>query len=69
MLVSLKVLSIGYAAGVMLAGLLASLAVGTRLGNDLLGLLTAMFNPLPAIALFRWRCSGLASAPSASSSC
>lgn len=51
-LVSLKVLCLGYAAGVTLAGLLASLAVGTRLGNDLLELLTAMFNPLPAIALF-----------------
>lgn len=50
-LVSLKVLLCGYSIGVVLAGLLAVIAVGTRLGNDLLELLTAMFNPLPAIAL------------------
>lgn len=51
-LVSLKVLSYGYASGVVFAALLASAAVSTRLGNDLLELLTSMFNPLPAIALF-----------------
>lgn len=50
-LVSLKVLLVGYGLGVGLAGLLAVAAVGSRLGNDLLELLTAMFNPLPAIAL------------------
>jgi len=48
---SLKVLLMGYAAGVVLAALLTSLAVSTRTGTDLLGTLTAMFNPLPAIAL------------------
>lgn len=49
--VSLKVLSLGYALGVLLAALLAGLATLTRLGDDLLTTLTAMFNPLPAIAL------------------
>jgi len=50
-LVSLKVLLGGYAIGIILATVLAALANGTRLGNDLLEVLTAMFNPLPAIAL------------------
>jgi len=49
---SLQILLIGYAIGIVLAGLLVSLAVATRIGNDLLTTLTAMFNPLPAIALF-----------------
>ena len=49
--VSLKVLLSGYGIGVLLATLLAALASGSRLGNDLLEVLTAMFNPLPAIAL------------------
>lgn len=49
--VSLRVLSLGYALGVLLAALLAGLATLTRLGDDLLTTLTAMFNPLPAIAL------------------
>ncbi|OZA01322.1 MAG: ABC transporter permease, partial [Rhizobiales bacterium 17-65-6] len=48
---SLKVLLVGYAIGVGLAGLLVSLSASTRFGNDLLSTLTAMFNPLPAIAL------------------
>lgn len=50
-IVSLKVLLTGYGIGVALAVVLAVVAAGTRLGNDLLELLTAMFNPLPAIAL------------------
>jgi NitT/TauT family transport system permease protein len=50
-LVSLKVLSSGYAIGILLATVLAAFANGSRLGNDLLEVLTAMFNPLPAIAL------------------
>ncbi len=41
----------GYTAGLVLAGLLTALAAGTRLGADLLEVLTAMFNPLPSIAL------------------
>ena len=48
---SLKVLLMGYVIGIGLAGFLAGLAASTRFGQDLLGTLTAMFNPLPAIAL------------------
>jgi NitT/TauT family transport system permease protein len=48
---SLGVLAQGYALGVGLAFLLTSLAVSTQLGRDLLGTLTSMLNPLPAIAL------------------
>jgi NitT/TauT family transport system permease protein len=48
---SIKVLLQGYAAGLLLAGLLTAFAITSRLGNDLLETLTAMFNPLPAIAL------------------
>ena len=50
-LTSLQVLSLGYASGLLLAGLFTTLAVSTRVGSDLLSTLTAMFNPLPAIAL------------------
>jgi NitT/TauT family transport system permease protein len=49
--ISLVVLGQGYLAGVLLAFLLTTLAVSTQLGRDLLSTLTAMFNPLPAIAL------------------
>jgi sulfonate transport system permease protein len=49
--VSLSVLLIGYGAGVVLAFAFAVLAITSRLGNDFLETLTAMFNPLPAIAL------------------
>ena len=49
--VSLSVLLKGYALAVVIATVLTSLAVSTRLGNDLLTTLTSMFNPLPAIAL------------------
>jgi NitT/TauT family transport system permease protein len=48
---SMKVLLIGYAAGVAVAAVLTTLAVSSRLGSDVLATLTAMFNPLPAIAL------------------
>jgi NitT/TauT family transport system permease protein len=48
---SLQVLLLGYATGIALAGILTALAINTRLGTDLLETLTAMFNPLPAIAL------------------
>ncbi|MGH7100878.1 MAG: ABC transporter permease [Acetobacteraceae bacterium] len=48
---SVRVLVIGYAAGIGLAAVLTTLAVATRVGNDILTVLTAMFNPLPAIAL------------------
>jgi len=49
--VSLRVLLIGYVIGIALAGLLTVFAVLTKIGHDLLETLTAMFNPLPAIAL------------------
>src|SRR6185369_13620010 len=48
---SIKILLMGYGAGLVLAAVLMVLAITTRVGNDLLELLTAMFNPLPAIAL------------------
>lgn len=48
---SLQTLLTGYVIGIILAGLVTAFAVGSRIGNDLLELLTAMFNPLPAIAL------------------
>jgi len=49
--VSIKVLLMGYAAGIFFAALLTIVAITTRVGTDLLELLTSMFNPLPAIAL------------------
>ncbi len=48
---SIKVLLQGYALGLGLALAVTMLAMATRIGNDLLETLTAMFNPLPAIAL------------------
>jgi NitT/TauT family transport system permease protein len=50
-LTSLRVLLMGYAIGLALAGLFTTFAVSTRVGTDVLSTLTAMFNPLPAIAL------------------
>src|SRR5215216_1431989 len=50
-LTSLQVLAAGYAAGLALAAVITTVAVSTRVGTDLLSTLTAMFNPLPAIAL------------------
>ena len=49
--VSLTVLLVGYGAGVALAFAFAIAAMASRIGSDLLETLTAMFNPLPAIAL------------------
>jgi NitT/TauT family transport system permease protein len=48
---SIAVLAKGYVIGVVLALAITALAVSTRVGSDLLSTLTAMFNPLPAIAL------------------
>jgi NitT/TauT family transport system permease protein len=48
---SLRSLMLGYFAGLILAGLLTTVAVSTRIGSDVLSTLTAMFNPVPAIAL------------------
>ncbi len=49
--ISMKVLLMGYAGGVLLAAVLTTLAVSSRFGTILLSTLTSMFNPLPAIAL------------------
>jgi NitT/TauT family transport system permease protein len=49
--VSVKVLLQGYAIGLVLALAFTIAAITTRIGNDLLETLTAMLNPLPAIAL------------------
>ncbi|GJD61359.1 ABC transporter permease [Methylobacterium frigidaeris] len=48
---SIKVLLMGYVAGILLAATLTMLAISTRIGTDFLETMTAMFNPLPAIAL------------------
>jgi len=48
---SIKVLLIGYGAGILLAALLTVFAIMSRIGTDFLETLTSMFNPLPAIAL------------------
>jgi NitT/TauT family transport system permease protein len=50
-LTSLQILLTGYAAGLTIAAIFTTLAVSTRVGTDFLSTLTAMFNPLPAIAL------------------
>ncbi len=50
-LTSLRVLVTGYAIGILCAAVLTTIAISTRIGTDLLELLTSMFNPLPAIAL------------------
>jgi len=48
---SIRVLLIGYSAGIALAGLFTVIAINSRIGTDFLETLTAMFNPLPAIAI------------------
>lgn len=48
---SIRVLVLGYSAGIALAGLLTAFAVSSQVGTDLLETLSSMFNPLPAIAL------------------
>ncbi len=48
---TLYVLLLGLGIGLVLAFLLTALAILTPIGRDLQGLLTSMFNPLPAIAL------------------
>ncbi len=50
-LTSLQILLAGYAIGLTVAAVFTTVAVSTRIGTDLLSTLTAMFNPLPAIAL------------------
>jgi len=48
---SIKVLLMGYGAGLAIAAVLTAAAITSRVGTDLLETLTSMFNPLPAIAL------------------
>lgn len=48
---SVRLLLIGYAIGLAFATLLTAFAMASRIGADLMETLTAMLNPLPAIAL------------------
>ena len=48
---SLRTLAIGYVLGLALAAVLTTVAVASTAGTRVLSTLTAMFNPLPAIAL------------------
>jgi NitT/TauT family transport system permease protein len=48
---SVRVLLIGYSVGLFVAAVLTFAAISTRIGTDFLETMTAMFNPLPAIAL------------------
>jgi NitT/TauT family transport system permease protein len=48
---SLETLGLGYAAGIALAALFTTVAMSAKFGADLLAMLTAMFSPLPAVAL------------------
>jgi sulfonate transport system permease protein len=48
---SIRVLLVGYSAGIALAAVLTVIAISSRIGTDFLETLTSMFNPLPAIAL------------------
>jgi NitT/TauT family transport system permease protein len=48
---SIRILTFGYAMGIGIAAVMTTLAITTRIGNDILETLTAMFIPLPAIAL------------------
>ena len=50
-LTSLRTLALGYGLGLALAALLTTFAVASSIGTRILSTLTAMFNPLPAIAL------------------
>ena len=48
---SLRTLALGYGLGLALAALFTTFAVASGVGTRILSTLTAMFNPLPAIAL------------------
>jgi NitT/TauT family transport system permease protein len=48
---TLSLLLKGYVTGLVIAGILTAFASVSRIGADLLETLTAMFNPLPSIAL------------------
>lgn len=48
---SVSILLAGYAIGLAIGAALSFVAVSSRFGSDVLGTLTSMLNPLPAIAL------------------
>ena len=48
---SVGILLQGYAIGIAIGAVLSFIAVSSRFGSDVLGTLTAMLNPLPAVAL------------------
>lgn len=50
-LFTLKVLALAMLVGIVVSAMLTVLATWTRVGDDLLTLLTSMLNPLPAIAI------------------
>ncbi|MQA07561.1 MAG: ABC transporter permease subunit [Pseudonocardiaceae bacterium] len=50
-LTTLRILLLSMAIGIVVAALLTTFAMWSKLGDDILNLLTAMINPLPAIAL------------------
>jgi NitT/TauT family transport system permease protein len=50
-LTSLRTLALGYGLGLALAALFTTFAVASSVGTRILSTFTAMFNPLPAIAL------------------
>ena len=50
-MISMRILLTGYVLGILVAAVLTGLAATSLMGNSLLETLTAMLNPLPAIAL------------------
>lgn len=48
---TMQVLLLGYAVAIGISAILTTLAISTRIGTDVLATMTAMFNPLPAIAI------------------
>lgn len=48
---TVQVLLMGYAVAVGISVVMTTLAISTRVGTDVLATMTAMFNPLPAIAI------------------
>jgi len=48
---SMGILMAGYAIGIVIGAALSFIAVSSRFGSDVLGTLTSMLNPLPAVAL------------------
>ena len=48
---TMKVLLLGYCVAIAISAVITSLAISTRIGTDVLATMTAMFNPLPAIAI------------------